>query len=153
MRIRFANGFTLLELLLVLTVSGLIIAMVPPLLSKAMPTVNARSTVSDLAAIIRNVRSRAIVLNETRVIYFDRESRTIFEEGGNQELQIDEPLRINVENIRKSEETPKILVAYPDGSINGSVITISGGKKSYILRPNWVTGALNIEGRVDESTM
>ncbi|WP_177418903.1 prepilin-type N-terminal cleavage/methylation domain-containing protein [endosymbiont of Lamellibrachia barhami] len=153
MRMRFAHGFTLLELLLVLTVSGLIIAMVPPLLSRAMPTVNARSAVSDLSAIIRNVRSRAIVLNETRVIYFDRESRTIFEEGGNQKLQIEEPLRIKVGNLNRSEEIQKILVAHPDGSVNGSVITISGGKKSYILRPNWVTGALSIEDRVDESTM
>jgi general secretion pathway protein H len=146
---RTAGGFTLLELLLVLTLMAMMVALVPPLLSRALPGVSARSLVNDVVLMVRESRSRAIVSNRKQQIYFDRQRRALLSEAGRNSLDIPDGLRLEFD---KGDGLDKVVLfsAYPDGTVSGGQIVIWSERHRFLLRVNWISGVLEVEERSGE---
>ncbi|MGD9709229.1 MAG: Tfp pilus assembly protein FimT/FimU [Halothiobacillaceae bacterium] len=54
------RGFTLVELLVVVLIAGLVLAVTPPLLTAALPGLQARASAQQLAAGLRMARVQAM---------------------------------------------------------------------------------------------
>ena len=68
------SGFTLLELLVVLSIAGLLVALVPPAVSAVVPGMKAKVAALDLASTLREARFNAISRSTTIDVEFDLES-------------------------------------------------------------------------------
>ena len=70
------SGFTLLELLVVLTIAGGLMALVPPMVSAVVPGTKFRVAALDLAASLRDARNLAITQSVPVDVRFDSEAAT-----------------------------------------------------------------------------
>ena len=66
-----ARGFTLLEIMVVMLIAGLMIALVPPLFSGAVSGTRLKGSARDLAIVLRETRSKAIIHNTEQLVHLD----------------------------------------------------------------------------------
>jgi general secretion pathway protein H len=147
-----ANGFTLLEIMVVMVIAGLMIALVPPLFSGAVSGTKLKGSARDLAIVLRETRSKAIISNTEQLVHLDlKEPR--YRVGNDKPRALPENVDMAVEVVTgdRIDKTAKhVLRFFPDGSSSGELITLSGGNRAYHLQLNWLTGSITItEGLSD----
>jgi len=143
---RYSGGFTLLELMVVMVIAGLMIALVPPLFSGAVSGTKLKASARDLAIVLRESRSRAIIHNSEQLVHLDLE-KAHYRIGNNKIVALPENMAISVELITGAnvdENARHVLHFFPDGSTSGEMITLRGDNKSYHLQMNWLTGSITI---------
>ena len=152
--LRTNSGFTLMEVLVVMIIAGLMVALVPPLFSGAVSGTKLKSSVRDLAVILRETRSQAIITNREQVVQLDLENAR-YRVGNAKPRSLPDGVAIAVELIsgaRLEDTAQHVLRFFPDGSSTGELITFSGGNRAYQLHLNWLTGSISItEGLRDAS--
>ena len=133
------HGFTLLELLVVLTLLGLILGLVAPRLGAGMPGVSARAAASDVAGVLRAARSQALTEQRTVSVVIDTESRHVGFAGREQSLADAVALEMpGVEAARRE------LRFYPDGSSTGVELRVARGAHRYRVVLDWLTGDVQV---------
>ena len=147
-----ARGFTLLEIMVVMVIAGLMIALVPPLFSGAVSGTKLKGSARDLAIVLRETRSKAIIHNTEQLVHLDLKQPR-YRVGNGKPRALPENVDMAVEVVTGAnieEEAQHVLRFFPDGSSSGELITLSGGNRAYYLQLNWLTGSITItEGLVD----
>ena len=141
-----SRGYTLLELLVVFTVIGLVLASVPVIVATARPGPTARVAAEELAAALRLARGEAIGRYAPATILLDVERRAYRDADGS-EHALAEELDLKFVTARSElvgEEAGRIRF-FPDGSATGGRITIAEGGQSYVVTVDWLTGAVDVE--------
>jgi general secretion pathway protein H len=151
-KFRTASGFTLLEIMVVMVIAGLMIALVPPLFSGAVSGTKLKGSARDLAIVLRETRSKAIISNTEQLVHLDlKEPR--YRVGNDKPRALPENVDMAVEVVtgdRVDKTAKHVLRFFPDGSSSGELITLSGGNRAYHLQLNWLTGSITItEGLSD----
>jgi len=143
---RRTRGFTLIEILVVLALAGLILAVTPPLLSKAMPGLQLKSTARELAAGLRFARSRAVSQRTEAVLTLDLEARSATVSGRDKSLSIPEEFDVELVSTRGEMEsdTQGSIRFYPDGTSTGGRITLGYKGGGYDLDVDWLTGRVSL---------
>jgi general secretion pathway protein H len=144
--VKTASGFTLLEILVVMVIAGLLIALVPPLFSGAVTGTRLKGSVRDLAVVLRETRSKAIIHNAEQRVHLDLETPRYRVGNAVPEILPDD-VEMAVELVtgaRVDEMSQHIVRFFPDGSSSGELITLSGSKRAYHLHINWLTGGITI---------
>jgi len=147
-----ARGFTLLEIMVVMVIAGLMIALVPPMFSGAVSGTKLKGSARDLAIVLRETRSKAIIHNTEQLVHLDlKEPRYRVGNSKPQALPANVDMAVEVvTGARVEEEAQHVVRFFPDGSSSGELITLSGGKRAYYLQLNWLTGSITItEGLTD----
>jgi general secretion pathway protein H len=149
------GGFTLLELLVVLALAGLLMSLVPGLISAAVPGSKLRIESRDLAANLRESRNRAIAIGQKLdvTIEFDPPQYIVANEEPHelaagitiaarkdQELQPDYALR----QFGQSHGDRFTVRFYPDGSSSGAVITLRNSPLAYTVMVDWLLGRFSL---------
>ena len=144
--LKTASGFTLLEIMVVMVIAGLMIALVPPLFSSAVSGTKLKGSARDLAIVLRETRSKAIIHNTEQLVHLDlKEPRYRVGNGKIQALPENVDIAVEVVTGARIDETAKhVLRFFPDGSSSGELITLSGGNRAYYLQLNWLTGSITI---------
>lgn len=161
------RGFTLLELLIVLMLIGLVTALVTPRLGGSLGSVQAKSTVNKLSAMLRYARNMAVTDQKTRVVSFDRATnRVVLElaeqpgiEGDPADNQSPQksyerkvfqlPEGINIEKTldyqgEPGDGTEFKLYFYSAGNSSGGEIILKGKRKGlYRIKVNFITGLVD----------
>ncbi len=148
------SGFTLLELVVVLAIAGFIMTVTPPLLSKAMPGLQLKSSARELAAGMRYARDRAVSGRAEMVLSVDLEQRTVTVTGRARPIRISDDLDVAMVTAQSEVEDDQRgnIRFYPDGSSTGGRITVSHGRKGYDIDLDWLTGRVSItEVQVEEN--
>jgi general secretion pathway protein H len=151
-KFRTASGFTLLEIMVVMVIAGLMIALVPPLFSGAVSGTKLKGSARDLAIVLRETRSKAIIHNTEQLVYLDlKEPQYRVGNGKPRDLPENVDMAVEVITGERVEETEKHVVRFfPDGSSSGELITLSRDNRAYYLQLNWLTGSITItEGLSD----
>ena len=140
------RGFTLLELLVVLVLVALVLALVPPMLSKGVPEVELRAAVRSLAAGMSEARSRAIARNTEVAFTVDVEARTFAIGDGGAARAVARELSLSLVTAQSDQlaETRGSIRFFPDGSSTGGRITLSRGESSYDVSVDWLTGRVSL---------
>ena len=151
---KFSAGFTLLELLVVLTIAGLLTALAPPLYSKAVPGAMLKNTSLDLAISLREARSKAI--NSGKGVNFTLLANPPSYVIGNTAVvplpdgiivaAYDYPGLLSGSLVKNPAlEDDEILIAfYPDGSSSGASVAISNGATAHRIDISWLTGNITM---------
>ena len=145
-RVHGAEGFTLLELLVVLTILVLIIAVVPPLLEGPMGTAELKGAARHIAAGLRYARSHAVARNHEAVFELDLEARRYRVSGLQRRYQLPRGLGLKLYAARSefSNAQTGAIRFFPDGSSTGGRVTVSLNPRTYEVDVNWLTGRVTV---------
>ena len=155
------SGFTLLELLVVLSIAGALAALVPPVVSAVVPGTKARVAALDLAATLRDARNAAITSSQTIDVEFDFEKSTYTVAGeAVNELPrgmavamldfsgygIEDRPTARVFEDRVSDDKEKYTLRFfSDGSSNGIRARLGNESGGYVVAVDWLLGRVTIE--------
>lgn len=156
----FATGFTLLELLVVLTIAGLLAALVPPLYSKAVPGARLKTATRDFAVSLRDARSRAIS-NSSQIdlrLIADPPSYAI---GSNSAVQLPRGVSLTVydyfaapegslADVHSIDGDDIAIRFYPDGSSSGAVVRVAYSGTAYRVDVSWLMGDIRVSETEDD---
>ena len=151
---RLPGGFTLLELLVVLTIAGLLAALVPPLYAKAVPGARLKTAARDFAIALREARGSAISRGsqvDLRLLV-EPPSYTL---GSAADVQLPRDVIVtaydyltaahtSLADINTLGDEAVVIRFFPDGSSNGAVIKLANGATAYRVDVSWMLGDIRI---------
>lgn len=143
------GGFTLVELLVVLLLLSLLLAVVPPLFSRAFPGVEARGAARTLAATLRNARSEAVFSGHDQAVILDLENKRYQRQGSDRVTELPGSLEVGLVTAREEllDERVGAIRFYPDGSSTGGRVTLGGGEDGWRVDVDWISGRIDIHER------
>lgn len=143
------EGFTLIELIIVLVIAATLMAVTPPLVRQALPGVELKSATRHVASALRYARSRAATGGEEAVVTFDLEGRTIQTEGRPRAYALPESLKLvllTADSETEGEQLGRVRF-YPDGSSTGGRVTLSlerNPEYRFAVDVDWLTGRVRV---------
>lgn len=140
------RGFTLLELLVVLTIAVLLLTLVPPLFQGAGSTSELKAAARQLAAGLRSARNDAVMRQREASLMLDLERHRFGVTGTPRQINL--PQDIGVELFTAQSELVNEAAAgirfFPDGSSTGGRITLTTGERAFAIDVDWLTGKVSI---------
>ena len=141
------NGFTLLEIIIVLALVTLILGLSSVFVAGFLPSAKANAAGREISGMIRHARSLARLNGETRSVVIDLDSRTYGIEGLATKPFPPETL-IRVIDPLAGEITGGTypIVFSPAGGMSGGTIILSWGKKVIRIELDPIAGAVLLKG-------
>ncbi|HSB04619.1 MAG TPA: GspH/FimT family pseudopilin [Thermodesulfobacteriota bacterium] len=158
------RGFSFIELIVVLVLLSLSIALIAPSLSRFSKSVELKTAVKKVAAILRYSRSEAINKGKVYQVIFDSNLMVVKVQAVEPEDQEEQekkeakdtskvyalPSSIQMKEVKvESTQYPSDLPAiefYPNGGSNGGDILLdTQSEKGYKIKVNFLTGTVIIE--------
>jgi general secretion pathway protein H len=141
-----SNGFTLLELMIVLVVAGLMLAVVPPILSRGVSASTLNAAASEIAAAMRAARAQAISHQRETLLTMDVAKRQYRISNKRKTEAINRAIKVKLDTVKSEQLSDNVgrFRFFPDGSATGGQVTLSGGKKKAVVDLNWLTGRVAI---------
>ncbi len=142
----WGRGFTLLELLVVVTILALLVAVVPPLVSGAIPGAELKSATREIAAALRYARSQAITHGQDVTLHLDVKSRRYRITGARREFALPADLDISVYGAASasSDSVTGGIRFFSDGSSTGGRIKVASTGRAYQVDVDWLLGRVQI---------
>ena len=140
------GGFTLIELMVVLVIAGLLLTVLPPMFSAALPGVQLKGAAREVASALRFARDRAITRQRESTLTFDLESREYRVSGRERAYSLPSGLDVELFTVRseQTDEDTGAIRFFPDGSSTGGRVTLAGGERSYAVDVDWLTGRVRV---------
>jgi general secretion pathway protein H len=137
------GGFTLMELLVALTILGLALLLAMPVLERTLPGLELRTEARTLASALRQARARAIGRNEEVTIVVDRQGAAL-KANGKQVVQLNR--KIDIAPLAGESLSPGVseIRFFPDGTSTGGHLTLVLGERQKHVFVDWLTGAVSI---------
>jgi general secretion pathway protein H len=145
------NGFTLLEIIIVLSLITLILGLSTIFFAGFLPSAKLDAVVRDLSGMIRHARSLARMNMARQTVVIDLDNRTYGIEGqGVKALPPDALIRV-IDPFSGEIRQGKYPIAFnPAGGMRGGTIILSRGKKTIMIQMDPITGATTLRGGPDE---
>ncbi|MBL8525340.1 MAG: GspH/FimT family pseudopilin [Betaproteobacteria bacterium] len=144
------RGFSLLELIVVITIIGLAYTLVPKMVFGGVSGAELRSNVRAVAAGLRLAREAAISTKREAVLTLDLDNRTFTVQNDSRVHKLNETLEVKLYTSQADLVTEKIgaIRFYPDGSSNGGRVTVAAGDRSFEVDVDWLTGHVTINDKI-----
>lgn len=148
------KGFSLVEVVVVLTIIALSVALVKPSLSRFLRAVELKAAAKRISSILRYCRSEAVNSGQVYQVLFDANLREVkmkqFDSAKSSPKTYPLPEGINLKEIDvESPENDSDLPAiefYPSGGSNGGTIVLDQQEgTAYKIRVHFLTGVVEIE--------
>ncbi|WMC10512.1 GspH/FimT family protein [Oceanimonas pelagia] len=135
-------GFTLLELLVVLTIAVLALAVALPRFAALLPGAELKSYSRQTAALLRLARSQAIATGEPVTLTLNSEQRQTQLSGQARGHAWPAAVTLSLSGTGPLPvpDVPAGLVFYPDGASSGGTVRVAGNGRHYRIRVDWLTG-------------
>lgn len=140
------QGFTLLELMLVLLLLGLAYGLAGPMLGDRPTGLEMQSATRQIAAGMRKARGTAITQNREAVLTLDLGKRQFAVTGDPKVYALPQSLDYSLFTAQSEvvrEQTGNIRF-FADGSSTGGRITVVAGKRTQTVDVDWITGRVKI---------
>ena len=139
-------GYTLVELLVVLTVIGLLIAAAPAILSAARPGVEAKTAAQNLANDLRAARTAAVAGDSVTRVVVDAPTKSYVIEPGRLIHRLSPALTLALFGPHgEAIKTRTEFRFYPDGSSTGGSIGIAEAGQRHWVVDHWLTGRITVD--------
>lgn len=142
-----ARGFTLLELIVAISIAALVVAVAPAAIDRARDSLSYRATVRELLSGLRDARHRSA--GSGRPVYFSvNPEKHLFGVDGKMDGHIPETLAVRITAAQElaSDDGTWRLVFNPDGSSSGGSVEIRRPSGQGVrLRVDWLLGRITQE--------
>jgi general secretion pathway protein H len=140
------NGFTLLELLVVLALLAMAYALIPPMFSVGGSTAELKAGARQVAAGLRKARSQAIVSRSEATLTVNVESHSFVLSGDDKPRILPHQAEISVYTAQGEvlDANNAAIRFFPDGSSTGGRVTLAMGERKYLIDVDWLTGQTEI---------
>jgi len=140
------QGFTILEMLLVLTIAVAAMVVVVPNFSKGISSAELRSGARDLASSLRYLRGYAVSTAQEAEFSIDVKENTYRVSGRSKEYSISNAIHLTLLTVESEiqDEGLGLIRFYPDCSSTGGRVTLKAGDRTRIVDVNWLTGQVEI---------
>ncbi|HYH17484.1 MAG TPA: GspH/FimT family pseudopilin [Azospirillum sp.] len=140
-------GFTLLELLVALTLAGVLLALVPPALGRGSDAARLRGAATVMARTLALARSEAILTGRESAFVIDLDGRRFGLAGRAAEATFAPSVRVELTVAARAVRGRTAAIPFhPDGSAGGGEIRLSNAAGSAVLRVDWLTGRVETTG-------
>ena len=143
---RSAAGYTLLELLVVITVAGLITSAFATNIFAGRESIQLRAAAQDLTALLKRTRGDALAHNREAAVFVDVDEKTYGVDGGTDLGSL--PAEAEIQFLTAAEEVSReargSVRFFPDGSATGGGIRLSQNGQSYLISVHWLTGQVHL---------
>jgi general secretion pathway protein H len=145
-RLSRCPGFTLLELVVVLALATALIALVPPLISAAIPGVELKSSARRVAAGMRLAREEAIRTGRDIAFTLDLEGRSYQVDGPFRRVTLPAGLDIKMTAAESEMEEGRggAVRFFPDGSSTGGRVILARNDTGWQVGVQWLTGRIQV---------
>ncbi len=140
------GGYTLLELLVVITIAGLLTAAMAGTLFSGKETVELRAAAQDLTALLKRTRGEALAQNREAAVFVDVAQKVYGVEGAAREQPLPPETEILFQTAAEEiiYDDRAAIRFFPDGSATGGGIRLSRGGRSYQVSVHWLTGQVSL---------
>jgi general secretion pathway protein H len=141
------NGFTLIEVLVVLVVLGLLVGIVVSRGPQRSVTLDLRAAAQTVAANLRIARAEAIAHNRDTVFLMDVTQHN-FRIGSGPVSELPANMALTMLTVAgATSQTTGAMHFLPDGSSTGGRIALSEGTRRVQVLVDWLTGRVSINDR------
>ena len=151
-RVPISHGFTMVELLVVLSLMGFMMALTIPAFTKTLRGLKIKTMVRKIVSTLKYARSEAVFKQVPQIVHFDPDNNIFWLEKGRKEsvpgdvkvLKL--PREVYIKKIewnnRASDSGSNSIWFYSDGSSSSGTISIvdSAKEKSYRISVDFFTG-------------
>jgi general secretion pathway protein H len=140
------QGFTLVELMVVMVIIAMIMGLVATSMSSSISSAEARSATRKLVANLRYTRTRAIVDKKELVFLVDIENRS-YKAPGRKVIRLPEGVDVTLTTARSEMTSEDVggIRFFPDGGSTGGHIELTINDREYRVNVAWLTGEASIE--------
>lgn len=136
-------GFTLIEMLVVLTILALMMAVVVPAINRGM-SVTANDVARDVQIGLRKARSDAVTQQKSQAFVVDTQNRE-FQIRGRKKTRLPEDIELTAKVASGEAMQGKAAVRfYPDGSSTGGRIGVQQDDEQILINIDWLTGRVSL---------
>src|SRR4029453_8597544 len=138
--LRDERGFTLLELIVTLTVIALATGVVIPTLARSTEAIRVRAEVAGFSAMLRHARERAIVTRRTQTVVIDPVAHRVSRLAG-ADGEVRETRQLSERFTLEASPRPALSVRFePQGNSNGGDFRVTSGAIVYRVTVDALTG-------------
>jgi general secretion pathway protein H len=143
---RIASGFTLIEMLVVLTLIGLLVAVVIPIFGSGVSTTELKSDTRAVAAGLRQARGQAIAQRGEAVLMLDLGAHSFSVPPDPRVHKLAEQLELKLFTAQSDLVNDNVgaIRFFADGGSNGGRITLASGERKFYVDVDWLTGRVAI---------
>ena len=139
-------GFTLIEVLVVLTILGLMSALLLSNSRQVSPAVHARAAARAISGALRQARSEALASNRSVALTLDLANRS-YRLGAMPAERLPGDVQVSLLTSRDELASAQIgrIRFDPDGGSSGGRVSIIGGGQGWWVGVDWLTGQVSVE--------
>ena len=140
------NGFTMMELLIVLTIIALVSVLALPIFGEGVSNSALKGGARELAAGLRFARSEAVATRRETFVAIDLAGRRFKVANDPVEHTLPKGAELKLFTAQSDivNETTGAIRFFPDGGSNGGRITIASGERKFDVDVDWLTGRVAI---------
>ena len=146
---RAARGFTLLEMIVVITIIGLAYTLLPKMIFSGVSGAELRSNARAVATGLRITRDAAINTKRETVLSLDMENRMFTLPNDPKLHKLNDQLDVKLYTSAADLISDKVgtIRFFPDGSSNGGRVTVAAGERGFEIDVDWLTGHVTISDK------
>ena len=145
-RIRINNGFTLLEVIIVLFLVTLIVGMSTVFFVNALPSNNLNATARNISATIRQARALAQIQNQRKAVTIDLDSKKYGIDGlGVKDIPAGVSIKVTDPIAGEINQGQYVFVLQPGGGVEGGTIQLWTPKKMISIQTDPIVGTTVIK--------
>jgi general secretion pathway protein H len=147
-----ARGFTLLEIMIVITIIALSYTLLPKLFFSGVSGAELKSNARQVAGGLKLARDTAIYSRKPAFLSLDLGKREFSVDGETKvhKLHPDVELKLYTAQDDLVSDTVGMIRFFADGSSNGGRVTVGSGARKYLIDIDWLTGCVTIDESKDE---
>ena len=147
-----SNGFTLVELMVVMVIIALVMGLVATSISRSISGAESRVAARKLVVALRYTRAQAIIKKAQTVFVVDTEARS-YQAPGRKLVELPEGMDVLLTTARSelTSEAAGGIRFFPDGGSTGGHVELIVNGREYRVNVAWLTGEATLVPPEDAS--
>lgn len=136
-----SEGYTLLEMLVVLGLLGLILSVSLPMSFRSVQSRDLNEQARMVTTVLKIARTEAIVRNKQTIVEADVTKNHISFKDGGDHIELDRKIALKMLTARQETIRGRGAIRFfPNGSSTGGMVILQNAGHSVTIRVDWLTG-------------